>query len=440
MRKRGSGGLALLIEERPIESFEQLDSVLRIVTLRGWFFLGVLFLTLGSFGVFSWFYKAPLKVDGRGIILAKDEGKGDSLVQVTAPAAGRISQVEVAIGEFVEKGEVLASIDQPELRDQIEEVKEELKRLIDENARLTQFDQDEEKKRAEALAELERTLEANRALDKKRLSTSQRIAQGDKSLNLRRMLNDIDTLKSQADADAIASGIGALEARLSELQYDRLQDQTTRKREQLKRQLGIQTVEIKRDLLEGRLKRDSRVITEYAGKVVDLMLTPHALVEKGAPAALLQPERRVAPRLEVIVFVPAGLGKRIHAGDRVEVSPDTVRRQEHGFVKGEVRSISEIPATEMAMLAELKHKTLVSSFAGQYTGQVLLSIHVELKHIPATWRPDGPERLNYLAWSSSSGEKQNVSSGTLCAASIVVDERRLIMLALPWVRHLVGYY
>jgi HlyD family secretion protein len=216
-----------------------------------------------------------------------------------------------------------------------------------------------------------------------------------------------------------------------------------RRREKLKRTLGIQAAETKLAVLRERQTRDTRVVSPYAGKVVDLMMTPHALVEKGAPTVLLEPRELDEP-LEAIVFVPAGLGKKITPGDSVEISPDTVRRHEHGYVKGSVISISEIPATEMAMMAELKHKTLVASFLDQYAGQVLLSIRVKLEDVREI---EGMKTLNqrakpanWLKWSSNSGPRQRVSSGTLCAASIVVERRRLIALGIPWVRQLVGIY
>ena len=142
------------------------------------------------------------------------------------------------------------------------------------------------------------------------------------------------------------------------------------------------------------------------------------------------------------VFVPAGQGKKIKVDDDVEVSPDTVRRQEHGFVRGTVLSISEIPATEMAMMAELKHKTLVASFLEQYAGQVLLCIRVKLLDVRGSGETfaDGTNRRNWLKWSSKSGASQRVTTGTLCSASVVVAHRPLIALAFPWVKQLFEIY
>ena len=51
---------------------------------------------------------------------------------------------------------------------------------------------------------------------------------------------------------------------------------------------------------------------------------------------------------DAIVFVPAGEGKKIDGNDQVEVSPTTVKREEHGFIRGRVVAVSELPATKLS--------------------------------------------------------------------------------------------
>ena len=168
------------------------------------------------------------------------------------------------------------------------------------------------------------------------------------------------------------------------------------------------------------------------------MITPHGAVEKGTAVVLLRPVSNEPSPLEAIVFVPAGPGKKVQVGDAVEVAPDTVRRQEHGFIRGEIRSVSEIPCTDQAMLAELKHPALVASFVEKYRGQVLLNIHVALREARVVPGEDDRSPLNRLEWSSSSGVYQRISSGTLCSTSIVVERRPLIALAMPWFKSVIG--
>ncbi len=117
MSKRATQGLAFLVEDRPVEAFEQLDRMLKIISLSNWTYLAVGFMMLASFGVFSCLYSAQLKVEGRGIILARQTGEADSLLQVTAPAAGRIKYVGIKIGTSLQQGQLLGEIDQSDLRD-----------------------------------------------------------------------------------------------------------------------------------------------------------------------------------------------------------------------------------------------------------------------------------------------------------------------------------
>ncbi len=104
----------------------------------------------------------------------------------------------------------------------------------------------------------------------------------------------------------------------------------------------------------------------------------------GTPAVLLRPADTAPGRSRRSSSCRRDWARRSSVGDAVEVAPDTVRRQEHGFIRGEIRSISEMPCTDQAMLAELKHPALVASFIEKYRGQVLLTIHGALREAPAS--------------------------------------------------------
>jgi hypothetical protein len=86
--KQSSQGLASLIAERPVESFEQLDVAARVVPLHNWFFVAAAFLALGTFAAFSFWYQVPLKVEGRGILLDK-HAKGSESNMTRDDAWGR---------------------------------------------------------------------------------------------------------------------------------------------------------------------------------------------------------------------------------------------------------------------------------------------------------------------------------------------------------------
>ena len=121
------------------------------------------------------------------------------------------------------------------------------------------------------------------------------------------------------------------------------------------------------------------------------------LVREGAPVVLLhapkaeQGAEDAEPSYESIVFVPAGEGKKIEPGNRVEVVPATVKREEHGFIRGRVVAISELPATKLAMEAALEHPELVDAFLKRYAPGVLLRVQVKLDEDATPARPGRPE-------------------------------------------------
>ena len=141
------------------------------------------------------------------------------------------------------------------------------------------------------------------------------------------------------------------------------------------------------------------------------------------------------------MFVPAGEGKKIDVGYFVEVMPATIKREEHGFIHGKVVAVSELPATRLAMEAALQHPDLVDTFLKRYAPGVLLRVHVQLELRQGLTDNDANEidqkGLNRFHWSSSSGEKQKLKTGTMCEAAIVVEKQRLITLVLPWVKTLM---
>ena len=116
------------------------------------------------------------------------------------------------------------------------------------------------------------------------------------------------------------------------------------------------------------------------------MLTARGeLIHEGSPVVLLHSPRadrgieEAGLSYESILFVPAGEGKKISVGDDVELSPATVKREEHGYIKGKVAAISELPATRLAMETMLEHPQLVDAFLKRYAPGVLLRVDVKLK-------------------------------------------------------------
>ena len=84
-------------------------------------------------------------------------------------------------------------------------------------------------------------------------------------------------------------------------------------------------------------------------------------------------------------------------GDFVEVTPATVKCAEYGFIHGDVVSVSELPATRLAMETALQHPDLVDTFLKRYAPGVLLRVHVKLRPDDRLPPPGDPRNLSSSA-------------------------------------------
>jgi HlyD family secretion protein len=425
-------------------SFDQLDRFVRVTTVHGWVYLGTLFAVCAAAVAFSLLYQVPTKVSGEGILLIDR----DSLSQVRAQATGRLATLEVKLGDEVAPGDQIGEISQDELKDAIQEAESKLKDAEREDAELTKFEEKERETRTEAIARVKRAVRLAQETAKDKLRIAERVDSSADRLRAQKYLGDMELLESREKLYVIKDDLNKGQSRLAELDLEATTTDYARKRAQLERRLKIRQLETKLALDHEKLSRTSHIISKVHGHVAEVLSARGELVHEGSPVVLLHSPRadrgieEAGPMYESILFVPAGEGKKIVIGDDVELSPATVKREEHGYIKGKVVAISELPATRLAMEATLEHPQLVDTFLKRYAPGVLLRVDVHLleKAAPKESGPSRPQssRGNRFEWSSSSGRDQSLTTGTMCIAAIVVKKRQLISLILPWTKRVVG--
>ena len=164
------------------------------------------------------------------------------------------------------------------------------------------------------------------------------------------------------------------------------------------------------------------------------------LVKEGEPVVLLHARQGQngigdsGPAYDAIVFVPAGEGQRIELGDAVEVVPVTVKREEHGFIRGRVTSVGKLPASKHTLEEALGNPELADEFLKQYPREGVLQVTVKLDEVA---NPDRHQPVaNRFRWSTESGGWQRLKTATMCEAAIVIERRRLIGSIIPWSKKL----
>lgn len=175
---------------------------------------------------------------------------------------------------------------------------------------------------------------------------------------------------------------------------------------------------------EARLVREANLISPCGGRVVEVRVKPGEVLAPGMVVAVLEDPRQP---LEVLIYLPPRDGKRVRPGMEVDLSPSTVRREEHGSALGLVAEVSAYPASPEAMQRVLGNERLVEALSA---GGAPIVVRADLLPDPRT--PTG------VRWTTAPGPAGQLQSGTPCSATVTVERRRPIALVLPWLGQVLG--
>jgi HlyD family secretion protein len=404
-----------------LSSPEQLDSLLQITNPRGWIALVAVWLLLAAVIAWSILGEVERTEAGQGIILP-----AGGLQVVESDGAGSLREIHFAKGELVPTGAVVAEIDRRDLADELEEMQNRLEELKEQDGILTELDQFELTKLAELEENVRDTLDRKREYAENR---AKRLA------DLAETVDDLiaEGTSSPIEADEVAEGReqALLDAADADLEVARTRTANEkihlqRQREQRQRVLAIRDLEAQIATLERRIERETKVLCERGGRVIEVRVARFATVAVGDPIMVVQPE--AAEELVTFLYVPAGSGKSIARGFEVQVSPEYVKREEWGSIRGTVEGVSVGPTTRDAMVSQLADPDLAAQFMEEIGSVMEIRVRLE---------PDARNPSGY-AWTSASGPDVEITPGTLCTATVTVETRRPISLVIPYLRRARG--
>lgn len=366
-----------------LSSPERLDVMMKVTSPSGWLALAALGFIILMVVAWSIVGSIAIKVDGRGILL-----RGGSVYEVNSIGSGRLVEVGPKPGDVVEVGQVVARLDQPELRLRIANMREELAALAGRGA-------EQQRAQANILARYQRQAAE---LREKIAVQEQMVARG--------LLTRTQLMQTQQELTATEQAMANIRA--------------------TEAGTGLRVDEVRRQIveLESQLASQSEVRSPYAGRVLEVMVNPGDLVTAGSRILTLEDTKET---IQAILFVPASEGKKVRQGMQAFISPSTVRSEEYGFMLAEVREVSDFPLTPEGMVRVLRNQALAQELAGKGAPIAVTAIPI----------PD-PGTESGFKWSSSKGPPVRVYSGTLCSGSIQVETKRPISYVIPIAKKAVG--
>lgn len=373
-----------------LSSPDQLDQMLKVTTPTGWIALSGCILLLVAAVAWGIEGELPTNVGGTCILM-----KSGGIQNVSFSGGGRVTDISVREGDIIEQGQLIARVEQPELLNEMRNLKRRREDFIS------------------SMTDAAVILDAETETIKTRINNQEVRVE-----SLAKLVKD--GLKTQRELEQARGSLSELKIQLDRVPGRKIE--ATNQLSQIERSI---------ETLGKRLKLASGVYSTYSGRIVEIMVSDGQLVQPGLPLLNLEPSGRNIKNLEVIMFVPAGAGKMIKPGMSAKISPSTVKREEYGALLATVKTVSSFPATRSGMFNILRDEQLVDALARGSSIQVTADL------IPM---PGDAKNTSGYKWTSPAGPPTTVETGTLCAGQVVTRVQAPITLVIPALRKFMGVY
>jgi HlyD family secretion protein len=399
-----------------LASPEQLHTLMKVTDVKGWLALvgcGVLLASALVWGILG---SIPTKVQASGILI-----HSAGLADVVGLGAGQVTSIEVDVGDFVRKGQVIAHLAQPELKEEIAGLNAQLRELQLGFEKSKQLEGQDSRLRAAASAQEQSTLKSTIASTEQRKRELQERLDAQKRLYDKGLVTKEALQTTQEALRSAESSMHGMRADIQQVAVGRMSAVRANAAETRQGELRIKETERQIHALEQRLEQSSQVTSTYDGRVVEVRAMIGDLLGPGQPIMSLE-RTSEAGGLEALLYIDSRQGKLLRRGMRVEVSPSVARRERYGVLLGEVRSVEDFPSTRRGMMRVLHNEQLVDSFLAETQG-VPIAVRARLRLDPST--------ASGYRWSSRRGPNLKLTSGTRCTAALTTATQKPISLLFP---------
>lgn len=402
-----------------LSSPEQLDQMLQVTSPRAWAGLVAIFVLLCA--ALVWGFKGTISTTapGQGVIV-----RTGGVINVVTRGGGMVLSLNARVGDKIKANQVIATIAQPVLSEKTRAIQEELAEAMRERDHSLQIINDSTKLQVEAL-ERQRAndeLQIQELGDQVKLTNEQITA--DEQLVTKGLITRQQALEMKQKLVKIQDQIATLKAEVKQLDAQKFSIESAPQGEETT--MLDRIANLQRDLAASRkeLLMAENVISPYDGQVLELKVSSGSNVTMGQPILSIQPDEH---NLELVAYVSSSNAKDIKNGMEVQVSPTNIKREEYGFMRGDVVYVSDYPATPAALMRNFENESLTSalSASGPVT-EVRVALHRDTK------TPTGFE------WSASKGPSTIITSGTICGIQIVTKRQQPISLVFPYIKKKLG--
>jgi HlyD family secretion protein len=435
---------------------------------------------LAMFALWSIFGKIPNRAEGRAAILIPR-----SSIAIQPREGGRVLALSIRPGDFVKKGQVLATMEFPELETELQDKRNRLADLKAQDRQIgfvqnnrsqlnTSTVQEKIQANLRQIESFHAQLSSNQSqreayldhlkyLHNFRKSTEERLSAYDRlstdgavprlgfqpyffqfgqeavanSVNqtqvaLDRLGGDDETLRAQIQTLAATN-----EGLITEKRSIDLQDTVSN----ITRYNGIADQQRDINTLQARIRADSQVRSLYDGKVEEISVNVGEVVPPSGYIGRFSVERPNT-KANVVALFKVGDAKRLAPGMTVEVIPDLYARERYGGIMAKVVEAAQRPVTvsELSSLVgnkDLAEKLLLGRDKDDPDKPQPINASVTKVILELQTDPHNPSGFR---WTEGKGAPRAITDGTTADVKAVIEERSLLSYLTPAFRWITGVY
>jgi HlyD family secretion protein len=383
---------------KKITSQENLEDALAVIRPSTKYWIISVSILVSFSIIWSFTGSIPVTVEGAGIITSKE---GVKLVKI--PFDGIVNLMHVEVGDTVEQGDLLLTIDQFQLKFEIKKLEKIVDDLTLKYNRLNEY-----------------LNESTRRVTIKELTKEKAVLMS----SLMEFQTRLKESSSSNDNSLIESNILALEQQIDRINWIMLEAINFDRNELVSLHDEIVKTQNGLNQINSEYQTKTNLRSPYSGVIVEITLTDGDVFSASHPVVTIQNLNSSREDLSVILFVDAMYSNKVHEGMDVLVELSTVPKEEFGYLKGKVVEVGRYPSSREGLFKILRNDALITRLT-----ETTLPVYIKVSLIK--------KKSNYsgFEWTSVHGPKMNIVSGTLVNAKIILDEKRPIEIIIPALNH-----
>lgn len=394
---------------------EKLDQLIKVTSPKAWIALSVIFMAMATGIGWAIWGRVSTRLNVTGVVL------GGEVHEVVATSHGQLVKLQIKNGDKVEKGMVIATVQQPELYQQIEDARAVLAEKKLDMAKLVSYGSKGTLLESELISQNRVSIQGEIEAEKKKLSFLHNQLESEMNLLDKGLIVKAQVANTKQQIDASKNTIERLkvqQAEVSSRQHDAgfgIQQKITLQKQQI--------AEAERNLqfLTERHDTQANIRSSYSGEVVEVLTDAGVMVSPGTPLFKLKNQHEgQLVSLKGVLYIPSQDGKKIKRDMEAFVVPSTVQPQEFGFIRGRVTYVSDFPITQQGMMTSVKNDQLAK---GLLSLGPLFEVHVEFEK--------DKESYSGFKWTSAKGPDIAIKEGTSCLGQITIKQENPIAIVVP---------